>query len=56
MTAEPCRQEFTTEEEFVRNDRGRHGIDRSLWAMWQLFHGASPVPLPAPADSPRYRG
>ncbi|PKL65814.1 MAG: hypothetical protein CVV32_01030 [Methanomicrobiales archaeon HGW-Methanomicrobiales-3] len=48
MTKPAFRNGFATDEEFFRYHLGRHGIDRSLSGLWQIFHElpAGPVPVP----------
>ena len=50
MTENSVRTGFETDEEFFRYHLGRHGKDRSLSALWQVFHGTDAVPLAVPAD------
>ena len=50
MTEHASRKGFETDEEFFRYHLKRHGKDRSLSALWQLFHGTAAVPLAVPAD------
>jgi hypothetical protein len=44
MTARAFQKEFETDEEFFRYHLGRHGRDRSLSSLWQLFRGISSMP------------
>jgi hypothetical protein len=37
MTARTFPQEFDNDEEFFRYHLARHGADRSLSSLWQLF-------------------
>lgn len=39
MTGTTRKTEFESDEEFFRYHLGRHGIDRSLSALWQHFNG-----------------
>jgi hypothetical protein len=49
MTTQMSFGEFETDEEFFRYHLARHGKDRSLSALWQIFHGPSAVPA-VPAE------
>ena len=50
MTRNTKRTGFDTDEEFFRYHLARHGRDRSLSALWQLFHGAAAFPAAVPAE------
>lgn len=50
MTENAVRTGFETDEEFFRYHIRRHGKDRSLSALWQVFHGTDAEPLALPAD------
>ena len=43
MNAPMIREEFETDEEFFRYHLARHGRDRSLSTLWQLFHESVPT-------------
>lgn len=47
MTKPAFRKGFETDEEFFRYHLARHGKDRSLSALWQLFQKTDAVPVPA---------
>ena len=50
MTRDTIHRGFDADEEFFRYHLARHGKDRSLPALWQLFHGSPAVLCPVPAE------
>jgi len=50
MTKPAFRNGFATDEEFFRYHLRRHGIDRSLSGLWQIFHELPAGLVPVPAE------